>query len=105
MLPSVSRLSKQCEILNISQLYRSLWSAMEIDLLVGTVSPQLMLGCGWYAPLLTRSVNTRLGLCGARGGALDVGAVSPLVAEAAGDLWLMSADGAAMAERVAVEVG
>jgi ABC-type glycerol-3-phosphate transport system permease component len=29
---------------------------------VGTVSPQLILGCGWYAPLLTRSVNTRLGL-------------------------------------------
>jgi hypothetical protein len=69
------------------------------------LGPQLMLGCGWYAPLLTRSVNTRLGLCGAWGGALDVGAVSPLVAEAVGDLWLMSADGAAMAGRVVVEVG
>jgi hypothetical protein len=34
-----------------------------------------------------------------------VGAVSPLVAEAAGDLWLMSADGAAMAGRAVVEVG
>jgi hypothetical protein len=55
--------------------------------------PQLMPGCGWYAPLLTRSVNTLLGLCGAWGGALDVGAVSPLVAEVADDLWLMSADG------------
>jgi hypothetical protein len=29
------------------------------------LGPQFMLGCGWYAPLLTRSVNTRLGLCGA----------------------------------------
>jgi hypothetical protein len=28
-----------------------------------TVSPQLILGCGWYAPLLTRSVNTQLALC------------------------------------------
>jgi hypothetical protein len=32
--------------------------------------PQLMLGCRWYAPSLTRSVNTQLALCEARGEAL-----------------------------------
>jgi hypothetical protein len=31
----------------------------------GVVSPQLILGCWWYAPLLTHSVNTQLALCGA----------------------------------------
>jgi hypothetical protein len=31
----------------------------------GGISPQLILGCRWYAPLLTRSVNTQLALCGA----------------------------------------
>jgi hypothetical protein len=38
----------------------------------GGVAPQLILGCWWYAPLLTRSVNTQLALCEAWGGALDV---------------------------------
>jgi hypothetical protein len=27
--------------------------------------PQLVLGCRWYALLLTRTVNTQLALCGA----------------------------------------
>jgi hypothetical protein len=39
---------------------------------VGAVSPQLILGCRWYALLLERSVNTQLSLCGAGSGALDV---------------------------------
>jgi hypothetical protein len=39
---------------------------------VGAVSPQLILGCRWYALLLARSVNTQLALCGAGSGALDV---------------------------------
>jgi hypothetical protein len=34
------------------------------------VSPQLILGCRWYALLLARSVNTQLALCRAWGGAL-----------------------------------
>jgi hypothetical protein len=40
--------------------------------LVGAVSPQLILGCRWYALLLARSVNTQLSLCGDGSGALDV---------------------------------
>jgi hypothetical protein len=51
--------------------------------------------CRWYALLLARSVNTQLALCGA----LDVTG-RELVAEAAGDLWSKSADGAAMAGRL-----
>jgi hypothetical protein len=66
----------------------------------GVVSPQLILGSGWYAPLLARSVNTQLALCGALG---VTG--RRLVAEAADDLWSKSADGAAMAGRLVVEVG
>jgi hypothetical protein len=59
----------------------------------------------WLPKFLTCRRFPWEALCGARGGALDVGAESPLVAEAAGDLWLMSADGAAMAGRAVVEVG
>jgi hypothetical protein len=42
------------------------------ETLVGAVSPQLILGCRWYALLLARSVNTQLALCGAGSGALNV---------------------------------
>jgi hypothetical protein len=43
--------------------------------------------------------------CRSRRGHQFVGAVSPLVAEAAGDWWSRSAEGAAMAGRLVVEVG
>jgi hypothetical protein len=46
-------------------IYSILGDAMN-NVTVGTVSPQLILvWCRWYAPLLTRSVNTQLALCGA----------------------------------------
>jgi hypothetical protein len=53
------------------------------------VSPQFVLGCRWYALLLTCSVNIRLALCGAWSGALDV------TGWRSGDLQLKSADGVA----------
>jgi hypothetical protein len=39
-------------------------------LLLGGVSPQLILGCRWYALLLARSVDTQLALREASGGVL-----------------------------------
>jgi hypothetical protein len=68
------------------------------------LGPQLILGCRWYAPLLTRSVNTRLALAELEVELLDVTGLR-LVAEAAGDLWSKSAVGAALAGRLVVEVG
>jgi hypothetical protein len=45
---------------------------IEFQRRVGAVSPQLILGCRWYALLLAGSVNTQLALCGAGSGALGV---------------------------------
>jgi hypothetical protein len=72
---------------------------------VGTVSPQLMFVCRWYALLLARSVNTQLALCGAWSGALDVTGHRLI---ATGRLWFKSADGVAAwktAGSVAVHCG
>jgi hypothetical protein len=57
--------------------------------IVGGVPSQLILGCRWYAVLLTRSVNTQLALCGA----LDV--TGRRLIAVAGRLQLKSADGVA----------
>jgi hypothetical protein len=68
-----------------------------------------MLGCRWYTPLLTRSVNTQLALCGALkwsflmllvGGWLRrqraaCGQSWLTALRLPGDLWSKSADGAA----------
>jgi hypothetical protein len=96
------------------------------------LEPQLILGCRWYALLLTRFVHTQLALCDAWGGApccywsavgcdgratvVEVGwrrcdgratcTWSRLMAMRwLGDLYLKSADGAAMAGRLVLEVG
>jgi hypothetical protein len=99
----------------------------------GLFPPQFILGCRRYAPLLTRSVNTRLALGGAWSGAswcywsaVGCGGSGRLAVEVGwrrcdgratcgqsrltalrwpGDLWPKSADGAAMAGRLVVEVG
>jgi hypothetical protein len=53
---------------------------------VVALGPQLILDCRWYAPLLTRPINTQLRYAELEVELLDVTG-RRLVAEAAGDLW------------------
>jgi hypothetical protein len=46
---------------SVGSTTRATYSSFKTVEAVG-VAPQLMLGCGWYAPLLTHSVNTQLAL-------------------------------------------